>query len=81
MSKRYIDTSFRNFIKYKLNEITKSQQLDIEIQEQPNDMPQEESELEENKNKKKEPKFGSREYMAEMIREFEEIQKQYDNLY
>ena len=72
MSKKYIDTSFRSFIKYKLNEITQTQSL--EIDQQPNDS------IQNAKKNKNEYKIGSKEYMAEMVREFEDILKGYDNL-
>ena len=86
MINKHIDTSFRHFIKYKLNEITQSQQLDLESQDDEKEQdkesqaPEEESEIKDNKKTKKEHKVGSREYMAQMVREFENILNSYDNL-
>ena len=82
MSRKYIDTSFQHFIKYKLNEIIKSEELDIEKHdEEESKEPQQESELKKDKLKKA-PEIGSNEFYDEMIKEYEEIEKQlYDNIH
>ncbi len=85
MSRKYVDTSFTSFVKYKLNEIVKSEQ----IHEQPKkDETDDNEKAEANEgddeikpNKQAGPKFGSREYMAEMVREFNKIQQEYDYLH
>lgn len=85
MSRKYVDTSFTSFVKYKLNEIVKSQQIHEQPKEEEindnEETPADEENGEIKKDKKAEPKFGSREYMAEMVREFNKIQQEYDYLH
>ena len=69
MSKSYLDTSFRSFVKYKLNEIINSERLENEKPAQ-KDM---------NGNKKQD-KISHAEYMKQMVKEFESILALYDNL-
>jgi hypothetical protein len=93
MSKKYLDTSFSDFIRHKLYERANAEhdepQTDEEAPEDSDnteleapaqdEQPQEESEIEKSKNKQH--KVGSKEYMDDMIREFEEIINGYDNLH
>lgn len=69
MSKSYLDTSFRSFVNYKLNEIIKSEQLEHDKLTQ-----------KENSGDKKQHKISHAEYMRQMVKEFESILAGYDNL-
>jgi hypothetical protein len=86
MSKRYLDTSFSDFLKHKLYEIAQAEQpqeeKDLEEENTDKETAQEDSEGETDGNtKKKEHKVGSKEYMDDWKKEFEEIMNGYDNLY
>ena len=89
MAKRYLDTSFSDFLKHKLYEIAKAEQPQEEkdLEEEITDKETAETAQEDSeddtagKTKKKEHKVGSKEYMDDWKKEFEEIINGYDNLY
>jgi len=81
MGRKYIETSFTSFVKHKLHETIKSEEIEKpkEIKNtKPNeDEPDEEGELAKDKKKS----MASNEYVSELQREFNKIWDEYDSLY
>lgn len=88
--KKHINTSFQSFLKHKLDEAKKSLK-DDELIEEPIEDENEDIEEQNDEKKiehpskvigsKKKPKPSDKEYMSELMREYNKIVGEYDSLY